>query len=308
MECNDENAPPNVRPNDDDRLRFGFKKRIPDGRLQRRSQAVVHEPEEEQSADDRGMSGPPVFNDDHISLVRIVERALGDPDEHLKVLRAKRSASKYDFKARLTEISDQNRALRSALMKQREQHRYLLENLSKAELDINWKLRSSAQQATDQAKEREHLFGKLQETIRTAWRDDDEARPKTSCAYQELEEQLKFLRHCCSTEVERASQAALCTRAKEDELAAVRLELSNVREQNAVCEMAARERVQTAKLLVDDAGTLMASQFEDAKVHSKAMREEAAKREHELLTKLDRALFRVRELETKESASIAAGS
>mmetsp|Transcript_127432 Transcript_127432/g.396671 ORF Transcript_127432/g.396671 Transcript_127432/m.396671 type:complete len:341 (-) Transcript_127432:83-1105(-) len=328
---NDENIRPEAGPNDQDRERFGFTKRK--SRVPRQSSCglVTGLALEERINTPGPLSargdGPVPLSaraEGPVALVPLVDSTLGDPDAKLHLLRARPAAPKYDFKGRINELTDQNRALRSALAEERERRRQLADVLGRTEADINFRLRASAGEIED-ARRQLDTQGKLekmvQEAVRSVWREEagpcpspspsrgldlEEDSSSSRLAVAELQVQLQTLRQCSATETSRALRAELLLREREEELARAGQELRELREQlgqqrEATCarEGAALDRARAASELVRDAGGLLQQQEAEYAEKFQALSAMAEQREEELVTQLEQATAKAKELERR---------
>eukprot|EP00418_Pyrodinium_bahamense_P071791 CAMPEP_0179091452 /NCGR_PEP_ID=MMETSP0796-20121207/41777_1 /TAXON_ID=73915 /ORGANISM="Pyrodinium bahamense, Strain pbaha01" /LENGTH=327 /DNA_ID=CAMNT_0020789043 /DNA_START=49 /DNA_END=1032 /DNA_ORIENTATION=- len=317
---NDENARPEIGPNDKDRERFGFTKRK--SRVMRQSSAgILGRAGEDHpirctvalsARDENADAAAP------IALMPLLDNTLGDPDAKLHLLRAKPAAPRYDFKGRINELTEQNRQLRSALAEEREKRKQLADSLSNAEADINWRLRTVAGEAAGirrQLDSQGKLAEMVQDAVRSVLRDsagggqDSAVRlreEEPGAERSELEAQLEALRRCCSVETSRASRAELLLGEREEELARARQELQELhqalrteRRSGAARADAALERARVATELVRDAGGLLQQQADEAEERFRDLSTAAEHREEELAAELAQALARNRALEAQ---------
>jgi len=320
---NDENVRPDVGPNDQDRERFGFTKRK--SKVPRQSScgllSIGGLPDERCSyAAPLSARGECIGGTAPVALVPLVDSTLGDPDAKLHLLRAKPAAPKYDFKGRINELTDQNRALKTALADEREKRKQLADVLSRFEADINFRLRSVAGEAEDfrrQLDAQGKLEKMVQEAVRSVWREQDppasgkqqeEAPSPTRLEAAELRAQLEALRQCSAAETGRALRAELLLREREEELVRVREDLLEAQRQlnqqheaSAAREDAALERAREAAELVRDAGGLLQQQEEEYSEKFRALSAMAEQREVELAAELSKASSKNLELQARLS-------
>uniref|UniRef100_A0A7S4VVV5 Uncharacterized protein n=1 Tax=Alexandrium monilatum TaxID=311494 RepID=A0A7S4VVV5_9DINO len=313
---NDENVRPDFGPNDQDRERFGFTKRK--SKILRQSSAGLlgRLPEERPGSDvplsARG-EGP-------VALVPLVDITLGDPDAKLHLLRTKPAAPRYDFKGRINELTDQNRALRSALAEEREKKKQLADVLARCEMDINFRLRASAGEAEDARRQLDtqgQLQKMVQEAVRSVWREagsaldaparkHPEEEPASEClAVAGLRAQLEMFRQCSAAETSRALRAELLLREREEELAQMKQDLQDLGQELSKQREVSGEHARAAAELVRDAGGLLQQQEAESTEKFKALSAMAQQREEELATQLAEANARIRNLETQLSSARA---
>mmetsp|Transcript_15352 Transcript_15352/g.33733 ORF Transcript_15352/g.33733 Transcript_15352/m.33733 type:complete len:328 (+) Transcript_15352:111-1094(+) len=311
VQTNDENAIPEAAPNECNQAASDLIKR--QTRTRSLSRASLCEPPRSAAPSAAGLEGPEAEAEKAMDLQRLLFEAMGDPDASLQLLRAKPVASKYDFKARISELSEHNRALRSALAEHRERHRMLGDALAFAEADINLRLRAAASEAMVARKQLdEQLVVRLQDTLRSVWREaatEDVLGPTQSASAvqrQVFEEQLEGLRQCCAAESSRAAKAEALARKTQDSLLAVEQELLEVRRAAQAQAKGLERNCQHARGLVEEAGVLLRSQVEESNQHCAAIVEAAGQREGTLRSELATAVDRARKLEERLAALEAA--
>jgi len=327
-------------PSDVDRARFGFHQRASVGSRRRPSQfeftprdplslsapsgprRVSCEPEEEHPVVDP--LGAPTSEEaasssssstSAIEIVSLLQSTLGDPDEALPLLRARSAVSKFDFKGRIAELSNQNRQLRAALASKRDGHRSLAETLSQLQAELNWKLRSNkaeVQTARAQIDDRSKIAEMLQEAVRAVWREEAacaEHLTRTPNAVGGLNEsqcsdaqdQVAALKQCCTAEASRAALAEAVAQERERELALAKAEVAEQRENAA----AAHEKAAQATRLVKKAGDLLRLQEEELRRQHMEEKALAAAREQALALQLAQAEARIQVLDAKLAAAPA---
>mmetsp|Transcript_55757 Transcript_55757/g.150258 ORF Transcript_55757/g.150258 Transcript_55757/m.150258 type:complete len:338 (+) Transcript_55757:1-1014(+) len=265
-------------PSADDRLRFGFVKSAARAAASAAT-ATVAEATAGTGGAERRRCQPEALSleEASVELVSLLQRTLGDPDATLPLLRARSSAHKFDFKGRINELTGQNRALRSALAEKRDGHRMLADAMSHIQTDMNWRLRSvadEASQAKQQLNEREKMAEMLQEAVRAVWREEvtpgmvpipaSSSGSTGACEEKqstETQEQLSALRQCCAAEASRAALAEAVAKQREEELVALRHEMEELK----VCCSQSHEKATRATHLVRAAGAILNRQLEDSK-------------------------------------------
>lgn len=316
---NDENSEPALRPNTSYHARLAINKPQatkehprPQAPAEMISKAMpsplitTQEPEEELEGSAGDNQLPAVASP--VVLFPLVEQTLGDPDAALALVRTKPTAGKYDFKGRIAELSEQNRALKVALIQKADGQRTLAETLARKESDINLRL-GEAVGAKQQLGERGKLMEDVQDALRAVLQTEVQRSPCPSshvslekCVGKEESESILRLRKLLAGESAKRSRAEAIVHKREQELAAAGRELRRVSLDGDAREQAAEERARAASQLVKEAGKLLQSQVQEAAENRQDLLRAAAQREAELTSELEEARVAVRRLEAELTA------
>lgn len=287
---NDENVPcsqQNIRsaPQDIDRLRFGFKKRVSRTRSVERLEQSQHEDSGFILADVAVSVRP-------LELAALLCGELGDPDSVLPLLRKKPGAGKYDFKERIAELTEIIKQLKAALFDQMQRQRAAGDLAVRLEAEANVQQEALGRLSTAQQSELHQLKSELMAERAKA---KEQARN-----LQELKEDLgrsrcdqQALRHQKTAAVLRADQASACMRECEAQLAATREELAEARaagrtqeQGRAEAERRAADYKAACRRDLDQASVLLRTQVDQASEEMARMREVAERREGEIAAEL----------------------
>jgi len=292
VRVNDENARPEISPNDMDRERFGFKKRL--SQIDTATSKDLSLSFISTTSDEPALavvtSAQPTPREviTPISLLTVVDKTLGNPDACQDLFRTKLMAGKFDFRSRIHELTDQNRSLKQALSERRHQHKALINVLTPLEADINCQLRLAARDAAtsrSQVQERSKLTHELKQVLRSVLSES------TSQVYGRGPEvpAIDALRQCCSTEGKRADVAEARARALDAELAALRQELAEAVTARLEHQRAAQIAKQQVRQRVDQAAQLLQHQINAATCDRQQLLQVAQERESELVGELAKA-------------------
>lgn len=292
----------NQGPNDEDRLRFGFaKQRRPSqdqtGASSARAPAGLHRREASCSAilsARSSFNGAAWTSQTDCEVVSLVERLLGDRESSMaSLLRMKSSAPKYDFKGRISELSEQNRVLRTAVLEHRESSKALIDALGPVQADISFRLRTAASDlsmARMQLRERSQLQEEVQEALRAVMREESgQAQTQASGGGDPaMRQEIERLNRILSMETARAERAESRVHDRDALVAGLREELEATRAEAKKHKELARESAQQAKLQVDEAAQLLSKQVKDAAENHRQMLIIAKQREESLIAELTR--------------------
>eukprot|EP00929_Paragymnodinium_shiwhaense_P107565 TRINITY_DN7372_c0_g1_i1.p1 TRINITY_DN7372_c0_g1~~TRINITY_DN7372_c0_g1_i1.p1 ORF type:complete len:541 (-),score=151.93 TRINITY_DN7372_c0_g1_i1:225-1847(-) len=258
-----------------------------------------------------------------VNLLSLASGILGDPDSCLQLLRAKPSAGKFEFRAKISELSEQVRQMKGALADNRQRQRELLQALGAVEGDVNCQLRNLAGELgilRVQLKERGELTKELQQAIRAVWQEDrqtllspgkhaadEEEHLERVRRLQEQQDQLALMQRCCAADASRADAAEALAAERGFVMQSLRKELEEARKSARVQERAASEWARRAKNQAEEAAKLLRQQMDEAAAHSLQLRETARLREEELVAKLRKTKARLRDFDGRTSVTSALG-
>lgn len=308
MVCqNDENVPPGLGPSDDDRARFGFSRRPL--RLYQGDTNNIEAGKSEgvgkpgvaltSTASDAAVSAASSLVP--VTLLHLLDSVLGDPDASLPLLRAKPAVPKYDFKGRIMELLNMNKALKSAIIEQREKHKALIDAIAPVQVDINLRLRTMAGELAmvrQQLHERSIITEELQQAVRAVWREESEQERNKGVggiARQEME----VLQKCCVAESNRANAAEALLHERDLAMADMRHKLDEANAAERVHRKICTDRAKWAKKQVNEAAQLLQRQVEEATNDHQKLLLVAKQREGALTKQLARMTLHVQELETQ---------
>mmetsp|Transcript_66798 Transcript_66798/g.186386 ORF Transcript_66798/g.186386 Transcript_66798/m.186386 type:complete len:1491 (+) Transcript_66798:106-4578(+) len=295
---NDENA----KPNDTDRVRFGFKKPLAglsDSDAERctdRGARFGFKKAGEKHADSVGrcegaslVAGPAVAVQppSAVDVLKVLEATLGDPEELVKLMRAKPMAGKYDFKDRIQELEGLIKPLKTALAEQLDRRRKLTEALTRVEGDVNHRLSSFAEELAAQHAEATIVAQELAKAHQQVGERSRRIEELQDAAKAQRMEQESF-RKKVDSELRRVDEAKELIKERDVALAASKEETEALRASVHAHEKMAAEWAHKAQ-----------EQFVDGAQRQQQLLEVSRQRERELVAELDRTTVRAGDLETR---------
>ena len=226
-----------------------------------------------------------------VDLVSCVTEALGDLDAPLTLLRSKTTASQYDFKAKIAELSDQVKLLKQALSEQLKGGKRLAEVLGPMEIDLRARLQSLSEQHATQVEEVKRLQADLAGTQQRA-----DERGRRVAELRSSNQSHKAAEFAAS---ERATVQATRAQEAEDRLAACEAKLSRSEEcveRLGVEARAHEETAATSARSLRDLEEQRGREAETAATELQSVRTAAQKQESSLRADLERETARAAEL------------